>query len=316
MNEFTEKTSCCSPSGQGKPFTPAAIARDPIAAKTAYEAAVPIPGGMALVGTNQPILPQDGESPLRRVRVKPFRIGATAVTNAEFAAFVAATGYVTEAEWLDWSFVFHLQVPQETGFIRGVEGIEWWRQVFGANWRAINGPGSESDAFHPDHPVVQVSWNDARAYADWVGGRLPREAEWEHAARGGLEDARFPWGDQEPDDTEFLPCNIWQGTFPNMNTAADKWLTTAPARSFAPNGYGLYNVVGNVWEWTADAYRIASLKRGAQALTAEMRGRKLLKGGSFLCHRSYCYRYRIAARSHNTPDSATTHQGFRVVWPG
>lgn len=275
--------------------------------------AVHIPGGPALVGTNTPQIPDDGESPLRKTKLDPFLMGATTVTNAEFAAFVADTGYVTEAERFGWSFVFWAQVPDSYGATRGVVEVEWWRHVDGAYWAAPNGLGTE-DACLPDHPVVQVSWADARAYCDWVGGRLPSEAEWEHAARGGLEDVPFPWGDAEPDDDAHTPCNIWQGQFPEVNTCRDGYATTAPAQSFAPNGYGLYNMVGNVWEWTSEPYRIRSLKRHVKNRLREMKGYKLSKGGSFLCHRSYCYRYRIAARSGTSPDSSTTHHGFRVVW--
>lgn len=243
--------------------------------------------------------------------MKPFLIGATTVTNAEFAAFVDATGYVTEAENFGWSFVFWSDVPVADGPTQAVHGAEWWRKVEGANWRAVRGENCEAPA---DHPVVHVSWNDAKAYAAWVGGRLPTEAEWEHAARGGLGDIRFPWGEDEPNDTDSFPCNIWQGHFPTTNTCADGHASTAPAKSFEPNGYGLYNMVGNVWEWTADPLRTRSLKKHVRQRIAAMHGFKVLKGGSFLCHRSYCYRYRIAARTGNSPDSTTAHQGFRVVW--
>ena len=246
-------------------------------------------------------------------RVKPFLIGATSVTNAEFAAFVEATSYVTEAERWGWSFVFWTDVPKAAGPTEGVIGSEWWRRVDGATWRAIHGPGSE-DACRPDHPAVHMSWNDAAAYAAWVGGRLPSEAEWEHAARGGLGDVRFPWGDEEPDDSGFFPCNIWQGRFPQANSAADGHAGTAPARCFEPNGFGLYNMVGNVWEWSADEFRIRSLKKRVRERLKTMRGFRLSKGGSFLCHRSYCYRYRIAARSGISPDSSAAHQGFRIAW--
>jgi formylglycine-generating enzyme required for sulfatase activity len=191
--------------------------------------------------------------------------------------------------------------------------VEWWRRVDGAYWRLVNGPESEPD-FHPDHPVVHVSWNDARAYAAWAGGRLPSEVEWERAARGGLGDVRFPWGDREPNDTDFQPCNIWQGVFPRTNTCKDGYATTAPARSFEPNGYGLYNMVGNVWEWTAEPFKLRSLKKTVRSHAANTKGFKLTKGGSFLCHNSYCYRYRIAARTGNSPESSTSHMGFRVVY--
>ncbi len=280
-----------------------------------YSAAVQrIPGGKALLGTQRDEIPLDGEAPLRRVRLKPFLMAATAVTNAEFADFVAATGHVTEAERLGWSFVFWHFLPDSAAPTQAVQDAEWWRRVDGASWRDIAGPGTAAAMWHPDHPVVHVSWHDACAYAAWVGGRLPREAEWEHAARGGLGDVRFPWGDRDPDDTAFLPCNIWQGQFPVRNTAADGHAATAPVRSYAPNGYGLYNMAGNVWEWMEDRFTVQSLRKEARARADALRGFRVLKGGSYLCHRSYCYRYRIAARSANSPDSTTCHQGFRVVW--
>ena len=276
--------------------------------------AVSIPGGTALVGTSREVIPDDGEKPLRKTKIKPFLMASTQVTNAQFRRFVDATGYQTEAEQIGWSFVFWLQLGEAADGAKGMQGAEWWRGVDGANWRDISGPGSMQNEWHEDHPVVHVSWNDAQAYAKWVGGRLPSEAEWEHAARGGLGDVRYPWGDTEPDDISVLPCNIWQGAFPHQNTAADGYVTTAPARSFEPNGYGLYNMVGNVWDWTADSYKIDSLKKHVRERMKVMRGFKLLKGGSFLCHKSYCHRYRIAARTGNSADSASSHQGFRIVW--
>ena len=314
MSEHAAKT-CCTPSRGGEAVANgiAVIKDEDVAAQLRAEACL-IPGGTALVGAQKEFIPGDGEAPLRRTKLRPFRMGATAVTNAQFAAFVEATGYVTEAERIGWSFVFWAQVPKAVGPTEGLMEAEWWRAVEGADWRNINGPDTEADAWHADHPVVQVSWNDTRAYCTWAGARLPTEAEWEHAARGGLGDVRFPWGDAEPDDVETLPCNIWQGQFPRHNTAADGHLTTAPARSFEPNGCGLYNLAGNVWEWTSDPYRVKSLKKEVRSRLAGMKGFKLSKGGSFLCHKSYCYRYRIAARSGTSPDSATTHHGFRAVW--
>lgn len=276
--------------------------------------AVEVPGGRAVVGTSRAELADDGEGPARRVRIAPFLIGATSVTNAAFARFVEATGHVSEAERWGWSFVFWSDVPDHVGPTEGVVGTEWWRRVEGANWRDIHGPGSAGTAWHPEHPVVHMSWNDAASYAAWVGGRLPSEAEWEHAARGGLGDVRFPWGDEEPDDISHFRCNIWQGRFPQVNSAADGYAATAPARSFMPNAFGLYNMVGNVWEWTAEEFRIRSLKKRVKERLQTMRGFRLAKGGSFLCHRSYCYRYRIAARSGISPDSTAAHQGFRIVW--
>lgn len=302
---------CCSPSVErGKVAGPAVIVR---LGSCVPDHAVEIPGGDALVGTDGPQIPDDGESPQRKVRLKPFRIGATAVSNKEFAAFISETGYVTEAERFGWSFVFWAQVPESYGATEGLVEAEWWRRVDGAFWSAPNGPGTET-ACLPEHPAVHISWNDARAYCNWAGGRLPSEAEWEHAARGGLGDVRFPWGDNEPNDDDYTPCNIWQGTFPRVNTGRDGYATTAPVQSFEPNPYGLYNMVGNVWEWTSEPYRIRSLKKAVKERLNSMSGYKLSKGGSFLCHKSYCYRYRIAARSGTSPDSTTTHQGFRVVW--
>ncbi|MEL6549835.1 MAG: formylglycine-generating enzyme family protein [Pseudomonadota bacterium] len=276
--------------------------------------AVEIPGGEGLLGTEAPILPQDGEAPLRKTRIRPFAMERGTVTNTQFAAFVADTGHVTLAETLGWSFVFAGHLPEDHPPTQGVVGAEWWRRVSGATWLAPNGPGTEA-ARQPDHPVTQVAWSDARAYAAWAGGRLPTEAEWEHAARGGLGAVTFPWGEAAPEDEmERYPCNIWQGRFPGRNTAADGHAATAPSLSFPPNGYGLHNMVGNVWEWTADPFRLRSLKRAAKAREREMRGYKTLKGGSFLCHASYCFRYRIAARIGNGPDATTTHQGFRIVY--
>jgi sulfatase modifying factor 1 len=302
---------CCGPSAKRAPLTSGAVIRG---AQNSY-GAVQIPSGNAFVGTRHAGVPDDGETPLRRVKLKSFLMGETTVTNAQFEAFVKATGYKTEAERFGWSFVFWSEIPQHVGPTAAVVDVEWWRQVEDANWLDINGPNTQADAWFGDHPVVQISWNDARAYAAWVGGRLPTEAEWEHAARGGLGDVAFPWGEETPNDTTFMPCNIWQGHFPETNTGKDGYKTTAPAKSFEPNGYGLFNVVGNVWEWTTDPYRVKSLKKNVRTRVAQMKGYKLSKGGSFLCHRSYCYRYRIAARSGTSPDSATTHHGFRVVWP-
>ena len=274
--------------------------------------AVQIPGGAGLLGTAHPHLPQDSEAPpLKRTKVKSVWMERGTVTNAQFAAFVAETGFVTEAERLGWSFVFASHVADSVGATEGVLEAQWWRQVFGATWAAPHGHGSTTE---PDHPVVQISWSDARAYAKWAGGRLPTEIEWEHAARGGLGDVPFPWGEEAPTDGGPYPCNIWQGRFPHHNTAADGYDTTAPALSFEPNGYGLHHMVGNVWEWTAEPYKLRSLKKAARAQEQAMKGYKLLKGGSFLCHASYCFRYRIAARSGNSPESTTTHQGFRVVY--
>ena len=266
-----------------------------------------------MIGTNKPELAIDGEAPLRKSRVKAFEIEPTVVTNARFAKFVDQTGFVTEAEKFGNSFVFIGLLPQDAAPSQAVGEAPWWRMVEGANWRAPTGPGSEG-TWLPDHPVVHVTWNDARQFAKWAGGRLPTEAEWEHAARGGLGDVRFPWGDREPNDHDFFPCNIWQGKFPDINLQRDGYMATAPAQSFEPNGYGLYNMVGNVWEYTSQAFKVSSLKKNVIRAHAGKTGFKLAKGGSFLCHASYCYRYRIAARTGSSPDSSTSHQGIRLVF--
>lgn len=275
---------------------------------------VDIPGGASHIGTDRPFLPGDGEGPAKPTQIKPFRLAKTVVTNAQFAGFVDATGYITEAERFGWSLVFWQFTDPALGYQRVAE-IPWWCKVHGASWAHPFGPKSNI-ADIEDHPVTHVSWHDAQAFAAWMGGRLPTEAEWEHAARGGGQ-GLYPWGTAEPNDTDTLPCNIWQGAFPDTNTGADGYANTAPAESFDPNGYGLFNLSGNVWEWTSDAFRIRSLKRAAKArnAVAAKQKEKVLKGGSYLCHKSYCYRYRIAARTAVTPDSSTGHTGFRVALP-
>lgn len=240
-------------------------------------------------------VPGDGEGPVRDVEVAPFAIGACAVTNAEFAAFVADTGYRTDAERFGWSFVFERFVPAGAAVVGASGDAPWWAAVEGASWLRPVGPAGEEAA--AEHPAVHVSWHDAAAYAAWAGTRLPSEAEWEYAARGGLVGKRYPWGDELRPDGRWR-CNIWQGTFPAEDTGEDGHVGTAPVRSYEPNAFGLYNAVGNVWEWCADEV-------GA--------GTRAVRGGSYLCHDSYCNRYRVSARTANTPDSSTGHTGFRVA---
>lgn len=251
-------------------------------------------GGRFLMGSDEGLGHHgDGEGPVRPVTVGPFRIGVTAVSNAEFARFVAATGHVTDAERFGWSYVFvGLLDPALAESSPQVPGTPWWRQVAGASWKYPAGPGSVAI---DDHPVVHVSWNDAGTYADWAGGRLPSEAEWEFAARGGLSQARYPWGDDFPTG-DAAKANVFEGEFPAHSTG--RWPGTAPVDAFDPNGFGLYNTVGNTWEWTADR----AIPSG-----------RVTKGGSFLCHDSYCSRYRCAARSRNDEDASTQNLGFRLA---
>ncbi|MGW4485024.1 formylglycine-generating enzyme family protein [Amycolatopsis sp. NPDC004368] len=288
-------SDCCQPSRSSR----APAAREVTAGPAVdAEGLITLPGGTFRMGTDDTDgFPDDREGPVREVTVAPFAIAATAVTNASFAEFVEATGHRTEAEEFGWTYVFAKFVP---GPLRRTsprpEEAPWWCGVAGAYWRAPEGPGSSVED-RWDHPVVHVSWHDALAYCAWAGRRLPTEAEWEYAARGGLDQARFPWGDELTPGGEHR-CNIWQGRFPVHNTAEDGHLGTAPADAFPPNGFGLYNVAGNVWEWCADAFDSAH---------------RAMRGGSYLCHESYCNRYRVAARTGNTPDSSSGNTGFRTA---
>ncbi len=274
-----------------------------------------LPGGRFLMGTeDNEGYRADGEGPVREIELKPFSIEPTTVTNAQFATFINATGYVTDAERYGFSFVFEGFLSEELSRVSpAVHATPWWRAVSGAGWKHPEGPGS-SAASRQNHPVVHVSWNDAQSYCAWAGVRLPTEAEWEYAARGGLEQRRYPWGD------ELTPggrqrCNIWQGDFPNLGTGEDGYLGTAPVKSYRPNGYGIYNAVGNVWEWCADWFSATFHLAGPRTNpTGPPDGHaKVMRGGSHMCHASYCNRYRVAARSSNTPDSSAGNIGFRTA---
>ena len=309
--------SCCSPARPtGVPLTPVPCRPGRIAgpARHAVEQAL-VPPGVFVMGDHQGDgLPLDGEGPLHEVELDGFSIDATTVTNAQFEHFVQDTGYVTEAEAYGASAVFHLALAAGPDDVLGSgPQTPWWLGVRGADWRRPRGPLSGLEGL-ADHPVVHVSWHDAQAYCAWAGRRLPTEAEWERAARGGLHGRRYPWGDDLAADRGWR-CNIWQGTFPTRNSEDDGFLTTAPVRTYQPNGYGLWQTVGNVWEWCADWYSPRTYQRSERRDPRGPRtGRsRVLRGGSFLCHDSYCNRYRNAARSSNTPDSATANTGFRTV---
>lgn len=278
-----------------------------------------LPPGMALIPAGDFEMGSEGpdaranERPVRRVRTHAFLIDRTEVTNAQFAEFVKATGYLTVAERpINWESI-RSQVPPGTprppqemlqpGALVFTppdtpvpidDPSGWWSWTPGACWRHPEGPASDISA-RMDHPVVQIAFDDAIAYASWAGKRLPTEAEWERAARGGLEGMRFVWGDAPIDATR---CNVWQGDFPCRNTGEDGFLRTAPVGSYAPNGFGLHDMAGNVWEWCSDEFAP---------------GERAHRGGSYLCNPSYCSSYRPSARMGCTPDTALGHLGFRCV---
>jgi formylglycine-generating enzyme required for sulfatase activity len=305
-----------------------------------------IPGGEFTMGTDSDLGWAD-EKPAHRVRVDGFWMDETDVTNAQFRAFVEATGYVTTAEKpLDVEEIMRQVEPGKAppskeklapasmvftptkgpvSITRRDDWRQWWRWIPGANWKHPEGPDSTLDG-KDDHPVVQVSWDDAVAYANWVGKRLPTEAEWEFAARGGLDGKPYAWGDDPPSDTN-LRANIWQGNFPYQNSAADGYERTSPVKAFKPNGYGLYDMSGNVWQWCADWYdRDLHRKRVGVGAAVNPKGpersydpgqpytpQRVQKGGSFLCNDAYCTRYRPSARHGCPPDTGMSHLGFRCV---
>jgi formylglycine-generating enzyme required for sulfatase activity len=279
------------------------------------------------------------ERPVHRVRVDGFWIDTKPVTNAEFRRFVEATGYRTFAEIAPRAEDYPGALPEmlHAGSLvfsppDGPVPMRidyWWQFVFGANWRHPYGPESSIEGLD-DHPVVHVALCDVEAYAAWAGKRLPTEAEWELAARGGLEDADYAWGDVLTPDGKML-ANFWQGRFPYENLAEDGFERTSPVGAFPPNGYGLYDMIGNTWEWTQDWYtaRHPDEKQKACCVPHNPRGgpadgsfapgpgvqipRKVLKGGSHLCAPNYCQRYRPAARYPHPVDTSTTHIGFRCA---
>jgi formylglycine-generating enzyme required for sulfatase activity len=302
-----------------------------------------IPGGEFLMGTDDAEA-DPAEQPAHRVRVHGFWIDRTEVTNAEFRAFVDATGYLTTAERpVDWNQL-KTQVPPGTpkppdeqlapGSLvftppdRPVpldDITNWWRWVPGANWKHPDGPGSSIEG-KDVHPVVQVSWYDAVAYAQWAGKRLPTEAEWEFASRGGLAGKKYAWGDELQPAGKTL-ANTWQGHFPEMNTDEDGFPRTSPVKSFPANGFGLYDMMGNVWEWCSDWYRPDTYRLDSSPLPVQnpagpeksydpaepYQPKRVTRGGSFLCSTNYCTNYRPSARRGTATDSGMSHLGFRCV---
>lgn len=311
---------CCVPSRKRAELLQisrqASAERQRVASGSA-EGMIKLDGGRFLMGAESPeSFLADGEGPIREVTLDPFLLDTYPVTNERFLEFTRETGYVTESERFGWSFVFHTHIPKDA-FPSVVEdtvlGIEWWCKVPGADWRRPEGPDSSIEA-RLNHPVTHMAWSDAAAYCRWAGKRLPTEAEWEFAARAGLEQKTYPWGDElTPGGRHF--CNIWQGEFPQRDTAEDGFAGPAPVDSFPPNGFGFHTITGNVWEWCADwfhpAWHIVATKTNPVGPASGTN--RVMKGGSYLCHRSYCNRYRVGARTSNTPDSATTNIGFRCA---
>lgn len=313
--------------------------RSPSAGST--EGMVLIPAGtLSMGGDNRQADPN--EFPKHPVQIDSFWMDATEVTNRQFQAFVEATGYITVAERpIDWETMKATLPPgtpkppdsllqpgalvfQSTDQPVSLDDVsQWWRWTIGANWRHPEGPGSTIED-KMDHPVVQIAWEDAEAYARWVGKRLPTEAEWEWAARGGLEDMVYPWGNDPANEGE-PKANFWQGVFPYQNSTKDGYFLTAPVKSFPPNGYGLYDMAGNVWEWCSDWFDFDFYKRSASSQSntagpaqpynpyAPYQKEKVLRGGSFLCNDDYCSGYRNARRMGSSPDTGLNHTGFRCA---
>lgn len=271
------------------------------------------PDGMVLIPAGRFKMGSDDgfahESPIHEVTLDAFFMDEHEVTNRAFAAFVAETGYVTEAEQWKWSIVF---APDESEGQR-VPGAEWWKRADGATWRHPNGPETNIEGLD-DYPVTQVSWNDAVAYAKWVGKRLPTEAEWEYAARGGLDSMPYAWGrDFAPGGKHF--SNTWNGTFPLDDSGDDGFKAVAPVKQYEPNGYGLYDVAGNVWEWVEDWYDANYYRTSpSKNPTGPTMGvEKVQRGGSFMCASNYCLGYRVSHRGKSGIDSGLPHTGFRCV---
>ena len=311
---------CCVPSKRRAALLEfsSTVSANRIRAKNgSVEGMIKLDGGRFLMGTEtMEGFPADGEGPVREVTLDGFYLDTAPVTNEQFAEFARKTGYQTESDRFGWSFVFEGHIaPNE--FARLVEdrvqGVDWWCKVNGANWERPEGFGSHI-ASRPHHPVVHVSWNDALAYCEWSGKRLPTEAEWEYAARGGLEQKTFPWGDELTPEGRHL-CNIWQGEFPKHDFAEDGYSAPCPVDAFPPNGYGFQTITGNTWEWCGDwfhpSFHVMSTRMNP--VGPPNGAHKVMKGGSYLCHASYCNRYRVAARTSNSPDSATTNIGFRCA---
>jgi sulfatase modifying factor 1 len=311
-------------------------------ATVSYKGMVQIPAGEFMMGASDNEGRSD-EYPQHRVKTNSFWMDATEVTNAQFKKFVDATNYVTTAEIKpDWEEIKKqlppgTPKPHESLLVAASlvfaptslpvnlnDASQWWRWTKGANWKHPRGPASNIKGKY-DYPVVHISWDDANAYAKWAGKRIPTEAEWEFAARGGLVDKKYFWGDEDPEKRK-PKANIWQGKFPYLNKSIDKYKGAAPVKSFKPNKFGLYDMAGNVWEWCSDWYTPEYYKELGNGLSTNPKGpvksydpmeptipKKVVRGGSFLCNASYCKGYRVSARMKSSPDTSLEHTGFRCV---
>lgn len=313
-----------------------------LSATSIPEGMVDVPPGTFMMGSHSKESKPE-ELPLHKVSVDGFYMDETEVTNEQFEKFVKDTGYVTTAEKpVDWESLKQ-QVPPNTpkpsaeklapgsmvfiptkGSVPLTNHTQWWQWVNGANWR--NPRGTDAHYFGKDHPVVHVSWEDAQAYCQWQGKRLPTEAEREWAARGGLKDKKYPWGNQEI-ESKSKRANIWEGSFPYKNTKKEQDQWTTPVKKYPPNGYGLYDMSGNVWEWTGDLYDATyyqTLDQNGMAVNPQNTNKSndpdepgvkkyTIRGGSFMCHSSYCLGYRVSARMKTTPDSSMINLGFRCT---
>jgi len=320
MPKHDDGRPCCTPSTTTQPAAGGSHprtsdrARTPISDRSTRGQVRIVGGGFRMGDPFNEGYPADGEGPVHEVWLSDFYLDTTAVTNAQYATFVKATGYRTDAEQLGVSAVCHLAFNGDRrDVLHHVAATPWWLAVRGASWRHPEGPGSDVSR-RQNHPVAHVSWNDALAYCAWAGKRLPTEAEWEYAARGGLNQARYCWGDElTPRDK--WQCNIWQGKFPTKNTLGDGYLTTAPVKTYRPNGFGLWQMAGNVWAWCADwfdqDYYARSERQDPKGPSEGIS--HVMRGGSYMCHDSYCHRYRVAARSSNTAESTSANVGFRCA---
>lgn len=279
-----------------------------------------IEGGDFIMGTDAPIIEADGEHPGRQEHVKSFWLDEAEVSNAAFDEFVKATQYQTEAEIFGDSFVFAMHVKEEIAARGAAQIAPWWWSVTNTTWRYPEGPGSNIST-RMNYPVVHVSWNDARTFCLWRGGRLPTETEWEFACKKALDGRPFPWDDTKETAEEQKSANIWQGVFPKTNTVVDGFDGTAPVDAYAPmRGLPIKNIIGNVWEWTEDIWQTihdkgtrAKAAKAEQVKAAPGATHRVKKGGSFMCHKSYCFRYRCEARSENTDDTTASNVGFRCA---